>query len=195
MRIHLPLLFAAALPAAANPQTTNVNSAFTVGGNVPVFCAVGAPTLAAGRQVNFRGLNGSTLQIDQLVDSVSLSTNAASVELRFDSVCNLRHRLKLETQNNGLWPTSERGSVRPEGFGNAVPYRARISRAAQSLDLNADARTRRIAESSLYVDGAAIGEIMLRLEIDPGVTNVQANAPLVAGVYGDTLRIIVEPQQ
>lgn len=191
----LLLLPLAAMPLAAQAQTTSVTSAFTVGGSVPVACAVGAPALAAGRQVNFRGLNGSTLQVDQLVDPATLSTSAASVELRFESVCNLRHRLRVETQNNGLWQTSERGLGRPDGFATAVPYRARLSWASQNLELVADARARRITEGSFLVDGAAIGDILLRLEIDPGATNAQANAPLVAGIYGDTLRIILEPQQ
>jgi hypothetical protein len=37
--------------------------------------------------------------------------------------------------------------------------------------------------------------VLIRLDVDAGATNARANAPLVAGVYGDTLRITLEPQQ
>jgi len=195
MRAPTALILAGlALPAAAHAQSNSVSSSFGVTGSVPGACAVGAPLLAAGRQVNFRGLNGTTLQIDTMVDPTTLSTNAASVEVRFEAICTFPHRLKVETQNNGLWPTSERGMVPPEGFGNAVPYRAHITWADENLELSADAGVRRIADNSVFVDGAGLGDILLRLEIDPGATNERANAPLLAGVYGDTLRITLEPQ-
>jgi hypothetical protein len=188
------LLAASLLPAAAGAQTTSVTSPFTVNGNVPQTCTIGAPLLSAGRQINFRGLNGTTLQIDQLVDPTTLSTNAASVEVRFEAVCNLAHRLQVETQNNGLWPTSERAAVAPEGFGDAVPYRADLTWADRTLRLNADAGVRRIADNSVFVNGPAVGDILLRLEVDAGASNDRANAPLLAGIYGDTIRITLEPQ-
>jgi hypothetical protein len=195
MRLRHALIAAAlAFPAAAQAQSNSVTSAFTVNASVPGACAVGAPLLSAGRQVNFRGLNGTTLQIDTMVDPTTLSTNAASVEVRFEAVCTFPHRLKVETQNNGLWPTSERSPVPPEGFGNAVPYRADVTWADRTLRLNADAGVRRIADNSLFVPGAGLGDILLRLEIDSGATNERANAPLLVGVYGDTIRITLEPQ-
>jgi hypothetical protein len=40
-----------------------------------------------------------------------------------------------------------------------------------------------------------LGDLRLRLDIDAGSTNVQTNAPIIAGSYGDTLRIFLEPQQ
>lgn len=196
MRARQALIAASLLlPAVAQAQSTSGRSDFSVNANVPLACAVGAPLLSAGRQINFRGLNGSALQIDQLVDPATLSTSAASVEIRFEAVCNAPHRLKVETQNNGLWPTAERTPSTPEGFGNAVPYRADVFWADRSLRLNADAGVRRIAENSVFVNGSGIGDILLRLEIDAGATNERANAPLLAGVYGDTIRITLEPQQ
>jgi len=196
MRARSALIFAGLLlpAAAANAQSTSATSNFAVNANVPGACAVGAPLVAAGRQVNFSGLNGTTLQIAQLVDPATLSTSAASVEVRFEAVCTFPHRLRIETQNNGLWPSSERAVAPPEGFGNAVPYRAHVTWADENLRLNADAGVRRIADNSVFVDGASLGDIHLRLEIDAGATNGQANAPLLAGVYGDTLRITLEPQ-
>jgi hypothetical protein len=196
MRPRLLLLAAGLLlPASAQAQSNSATSTFAVNASVPGACAVGAPALAAGRQINFRGLNGTTLQIDQMVDPTTLSTNAASVEVRFDAVCTFPHRLKVETQNNGLWSTSERPGRAPEGFANAVPYRADVTWADRTLRLTADAGVRRTADSSVFVPGAGIGDILLRLEIDPGATNERANAPLLAGVYGDTIRITLEPQQ
>jgi hypothetical protein len=195
MRALSGLILAALLvPAAAGAQST-ANQNLGVNGTVPGSCAIGAPQLAPGAQVNFRGLNGSTLQIDQLVDPTTLSTNAASAEVRFEAICGFPHRLKVETQNNGLWQTSERGQAAPEGFGYAVPYLATVRWADENLRLNADAQIRRIAESQIYIANNAIGDLLLRLEIAPGATNESANAPLLAGAYGDTLRITLEPQQ
>ena len=182
------------LPGIAHAQSNSVTSAFTVNASVPGTCAVGPPLLNAGRQVNFRGLNGTTLQIDQMVNPSTLSTNAASVEVRLEAICTFPHRLKVETQNNGLWPTSERAVRPPEGFGNAVPYRADLTWTDRTLHLNADAGVRRIADNSVLVPNGGMGDILLRLEIDAGATNERANAPLLAGVYGDTIRITLEPQ-
>jgi hypothetical protein len=114
--------------------------------------------------------------------------------VRFEAVCTFPHRLKVETQNNGLWSTSERTGPAPEGFGNAIPYRADVTWDDTNLRLNADAGVRRIANNSVLVDGAGLGDLLLRLEIDAGATNERANAPLLAGTYGDTLRITLEPQ-
>lgn len=195
MRARTPLILAALLAPAMAGAQSSASQDLGVNGNVPGSCAIGAPRLAAGAQVNFRGLNGTTLQIDQMVDPATLSTNAASAEVRFEAVCGFPHRLRVETQNNGLWQTHERGNSPPEGFGYAVPYRASVQWADENLRLNADAQIRRIADSQIYIANNAIGDLLLRLEIDPGATNERANAPLLAGTYGDTLRITLEPQQ
>jgi hypothetical protein len=188
----LGLLGSTSAAAQSNSATTRT---MTVDATVPRSCTVGAPTLQPSGQVNFKGLNGSSLQIDQLVDPTTLSTNAASIEVHFEAICNLPHRLKIETQNNGLWQVQERGLSRPSGFANAIPYRARLDWSNDVLQLNADARVRRIAESSLLVSESRLGDLRLRLDIDAGSTNVQTNAPIIAGSYGDTLRIFLEPQQ
>jgi hypothetical protein len=166
-----------------------------VNANVPRSCTIASPVLEPAAQVNFRGLNGSTLQLDQLVDPATLSTNAASIQVVFTAMCNLPHRVKMESQNNGLWRSSEGGGVRPEGFANAIPYHARLDWLEDSLLLNADAGARRVGENSLLVSEGRAGNLKLRLEIDAGSTNTQANAPILAGFYGDTLRITLEPQQ
>jgi hypothetical protein len=194
MRSLSGLILAALLvPAAAGAQSSATQN-LGINGSVPGACSIGAPQLAPGGQVNFRGLNGTTLQIDQLVDPTTLSTNAASAEVRFEAICGFPHRLKVETQNNGLWNTAERSAPPPEGFGYAVPYRALVRWADENLRLNADAQIRRIADSQVFIANNAMGDILLRLEIDPGATNESANAPLLAGSYGDTLRITLEPQ-
>lgn len=195
MRVPAALLVASlALPAAAQTPSSSVTSAFGVNANVPGICTIGAPLLRAGRQINFRGLNGNTLQIDRMVDPATLSTGAASAEVQFDAICTFPHRLKVETQNNGLWQTGERTLQPPEGFGNAIPYRADVTWANRTVRLTADAGVRRIADSSMAVDASGLGEILMRLEIDAGATNERANAPLLAGTYGDTIRITLEPQ-
>ena len=176
--------FGQAVPSRSMPVTANA----------PQICALEQPQLAAGGQVNFRGLNGSTLQIDRLVDSATLATNAASVNVKFEAVCNYPHRISIETENNGLWQTSERTAAPPPGFAYAVPYRASLNWGTEQSRLEADAKVRRISEQSLMIGQPTAGEILLRFEIEPGASNVQANAPLLAGFYADTVRVIVEPQ-
>lgn len=196
MRSLAPLLIAfLAAPAPAIAQSNAETRNLDVTGEVPGTCTLGAPQLAAGTQVNFRGINGNALPIDRLVDSATLSTEPASTEIGFEAACSFPHRVRLESQNNGLWRTSERTGAAPAGFGDAVPYRATLRWASEDLQLFADARFRRIAGDTLFVDRTATGTLRLRLEIDAGATNQRANAPLVAGTYGDTLRISLEPQQ
>ena len=163
--------------------------------HAPQVCAVAAPQLVGGRQTNFRGLNGTTMEIDRLVDPTTLSTNAASVDVQFNAVCNYPHRIVVEAQNNGLWQSADQGSSSTPGFASAIPYVASLSWGAETLQLDADAKARRINERSIRVDQATAGALVLRLEIQPGATNGRANSPLLAGVYGDTVRLTVEPQQ
>ena|SRR5829696_5790856 len=198
MNLRLPLLLAAAsamLPAAAAAQlVAPVTRTVPVIASAPAVCSIQEPELTGGGQINFRGLNGNTLQIDHLVDPATLGTAGASANVRFDAVCNYPHRIKVEAQNNGLWQTSERSPVPAPGFAYAVPYSATIDWGLEHGRLDADAKVRRIAERSITVNRPTSGEIILRLEIEAGASNVQANAPLLAGFYGDTLRITLEPQ-
>lgn len=192
--VHLLVLgfTAAAAPAAA--QTRVSTAAFPVGGSAPQICALQAPQLAAGAMVNFRGLSGDTLQIDHLVDPGTLSTSAASASVEFAAVCTYPHRLRVESQNNGLWRTSELATTPASGFTYAVPYRAEVTWGDNSGALNADALSRRMVERQLLIDEATSGKVRLQIVIDQGASNTRNNAPLIAGYYGDTLRIVVEPQ-
>jgi hypothetical protein len=182
-----------ATDSAAAQSSTDIRN-FPVSGNAPQVCAVQAPRLAAGAQINFRGLSGNTLQIDQLVDPSTLATNAASADIQFDAVCNFPHQIRVESQNNGLWQTIERGATPPDGFAYAIPYRATVSWGDVTGALDADARVRRIVEQRFNVDQATAGVILIRVVIEAGSSNTNNNAPLVAGFYGDTLRLFVEPR-
>ncbi|WP_423603662.1 hypothetical protein [Sphingomonas sp. MS122] len=190
-------ILAIALAAGASPvaaQTRTATTELPVIGFAPQICALQPPRLAPGAQVNFRGLSGETLQIDQMVDSTTLATNAASASLQFDAVCTFPHRLRVESQNNGLWRTTEIAPVPASGFTYAVPYRAELSWAGTNAALDADALSRRVNERRLLVEEPSAGTLQLRIVIEQGASNVRANAPLIAGYYGDTLRIVLEPQ-
>lgn len=195
LRLLLVAGTSALLPAAAAAQlVAPVTRTVPVIASAPAVCSIQEPELAAGGQINFKGLNGNTLQIDHMVDPATLGAAGASANVTFDAVCNYPHRIKVEAQNNGLWQTSERSPTPPEGFAYAVPYSATIDWGLEHGRLDADAKVRRIAERSITVNRPTSGEIKLRLEIEAGASNVQANAPLLAGFYGDTLRITLEPQ-
>jgi hypothetical protein len=183
-----------ALPGAVKAQSQVATRTAPVVGNAPNVCVLQQPRLAQGAQNNFRGLNGNTLQIDALVDPTTLATRAASAELRFNAVCNFPHRLRVEAQNNGLWRNGA-SVLPPQGFAYAIPYQAQLSWGTGTVLLNADAQIRRIHEERIVVDQATAGEVQLRVEIQPGASNVQSNAPVIAGNYGDLLRVTLEPQQ
>lgn len=182
----------AAMPASA--QATDTSKAMAVSGNVPEACTIGAPALSPSIQQNFRGLDGNLLQVEQLVDPVTLSTRAASVELVFASFCQTAHRLIIESRNNGLFREPGSAEATAPGFGYAVPYLATAQWGAQVLQLRADASTRRIHEDWVGA-GPTHGDLKLRLDIAAGATNDRPNSPLVAGLYSDTLRITLEPRQ
>ena len=126
MRVLLLLGPAALLPAGIASAQVAVPRVMGVTASAPPVCALQEPRLAGGGQINFKGLNGNTLQIDRMVDPATLAANSASANVAFEAVCNYPHRIKIETQNNGLWQTSERSPAPPEGFAYAVPYSATI---------------------------------------------------------------------
>ncbi len=180
---------------SAHAQETDDNSRdMVVRGLVPQLCAVEEPTLGAGNLVNFRTLSGNSLEVDQLTDPVTLSTRAASVEVSFPAVCNFAHRVVLESQNNGLWRSELGLTPAPNGFSDGVPYTATLIWGPVINTFEADATSRQVRDSVRNIDRPVIGQLLLRLEIQPGATNLQSNAPLVSGVYRDTLRLTVEPQ-
>ena len=152
------------------------------------------PTIAQGGLLNVRGINGTTLQIDELTDPATLATRAAVADVSFDAVCNYPHRIVLESQNNGLWRSAAGSNTVPNGFADGVPYSATLTWGETNRRFEADASSRRQSNVSITVDQATAGAILIHLEIQPGASNIRSNAPLVAGAYQDTLRVTVEPQ-
>lgn len=165
-----------------------------VAGSAPQICTMEQATLAAGSQDNFRTLAGNLLQIDTLVDPRTLATNAASAQIEFAAVCNFPHRIRLESENNGLWQTDGSMNQPAEGFAYALPYQAALTWGEVNGVLSADANVRRMSERRFNIDQATAGAIELRITIEPGASNTRANAPVLAGYYGDTLRIFLEPR-
>ncbi len=182
----------AASPALA--QSTTVSRTMPVTGSAPQICAMEQATLASGSQDNFRTLSGNLLQIDTLVDPRTLATNAASAQIEFAAVCNFPHRIRLESENNGLWQTDGSMNQPAEGFAYALPYQAALTWGEVNGVLSADANVRRISERRFNIDQATAGAIELSITIEPGASNIRANAPVLAGYYGDTLRIFLEPR-
>jgi hypothetical protein len=185
---------ATALAAGAAGAATTSPQVMTVAGNAPQICAVQNPVVGEGALINFRSLNGTTLQIDQLADPKTLATSAAVADVRFSAVCNYPHRITLESDNNGLWRGGSAGSTPPSGFADGVPYTASLVWGQVTDKLEADATSRRINDKVIPVGQATAGDIQIRVAIQAGATNLSANAPLIAGVYSDTLRVTVEPQ-
>ena len=199
MRGLRPLLAlaASALAFVASPalaQTTSATRTMPVVGNAPQVCALQRGQVQPGGLVNINGIDGDTLRILQLTDPQTLAAKAASATISFAGFCNFPHRVRIESTNNGLWPTDGRISSASGGFAYAVPYRASVAWGMTNGALSADATVRQINAGQWDVNQATAGNLTLRIEIQQGASNVEVNAPVLAGAYGDTLRIFLEPR-
>lgn len=199
--MRAPLLFVAALTGLSAPaQADSVSpsqtatTAMPVTGNVPLVCAMQRGEIQPGSVVNIAGLDGDTLRIIQFVDPATLSVKAASATISFDAVCNFPHTVRIESANNGLWPTDGRITQPPAGFAYAVPYTAKVDWGVANAQFLADAKSRRIGQQAVNVDTAVAGQLNLRIEIAEGASNVENRAPVIAGSYVDTVRIFLEPR-
>ena len=198
MRKISPFVLAALASATpSTAQTTSTSSAtrnLPVTGSVPQTCAMQQGKIAPGSLNNIAGLDGDTLRIIQFTDPATLAVRAASVTISFDAVCNFPHSVRIESQNNGLWPIDQRISDRPAGFAFAVPYSARVNWGPVNAQFDADAKVRSQNQRVIAVNDAVAGEFRLRLVIEDGASNVETRAPLLAGSYVDTVRIFLEPR-
>ena len=185
-------LLALASPALA--QTTTVTRDLPVTGRVPRTCALQPGKIAPGSINNFAGLDGDTLRIVQFTDPTTLDVRAASATVTFDAVCNFPHQVRIESQNNGLWPIDERVSDRPGDFAYAVPYTAEVNWGPASGQFDATAKVRALTQKVIVVNDPVAGQFNLRINIAAGASNVATHAPLVAGNYTDTVRIFLEPR-
>ncbi|MBF9151518.1 hypothetical protein [Novosphingobium jiangmenense] len=168
--------------------------ALAVTGVTPQVCTLAAGDLQAGQLVNFNGVSGDTLQVTQLLDQQTLAARPASATISFSAVCNYPHQIRLESENNGLWPTDGRQASDAPDFATALPYGASLSWGNASGQLQTDARVRGTRAQRIDVNEATAGTVTLRLAILAGASNNGVNAPVLAGVYGDTLRITLEPR-
>ena len=198
MRKISPFVLAALASATpSTAQTTSTSSAtrnLPVTGSVPQTCAMQQGKIAPGSLQNIAGLDGDTLRIIQFTNPATLAVRAASVTISFDAVCNFPHSVRIESQNNGLWPIDQRISDRPAGFAFAVPYSARVNWGPVNAQFDADAKVRSQNQRVIAVNDAVAGEFRLRLVIEDGASNVETRAPLLAGSYVDTVRIFLEPR-
>jgi len=186
---------ALAVPAgSAWAQAASAKQDFAVSGNTPAVCTLQRGRIQAGGLVNIAGLDGDTLRIENLADRQTLATRAASATISFAAMCNFPHQVRIESQNNGLWPTDARQAIAVPGFATAVPYRASLAWGAVNGTLDAQANVRRQATSLTTVADPVVGDVLVRIEIAQGASNTQVNAPLVAGTYDDTVRIFLEPR-
>ena len=143
---------------------------------------------------NIRALAGNNLEIDTLVDPATLAVRAANADLSFAAMCNVPHVVRIEAQNNGLFRASG-STAAPSGFANAIPYRAKFTWGDQTRMLIADANTRRPREEIIDRPTPTGGVLLMEFDIQPGASNLTANAPLVAGNYGETFRVTIEPRE
>jgi hypothetical protein len=186
------LLVAPCTPAAA--QSSSAVRTIQVTGSAPQVCAMQTGRIQTGSLNNVSGIDGDTLRILELADPQTLAARASSATISFSAVCNYPHSLRIESQNNGLWPSDGRAGAAAAGFAYAVPYQARLQWGGASGALDADAKVRRLTEQRITVDDATAGDVQLRVEITDGASNLDLRAPLAAGAYGDTIRIFLEPR-
>ena len=190
----LLFLAAATLAFPASAQSLEATQDMPVTGNVPLICAMQTGQLQPGTANNVVGLDGDTLRIAQFVNPDTLSVKAASATVRFEAVCNFAHAVRIESVNNGLWPTDARITQAPAGFAFAVPYSASLAWGPANGQFVTDGKSRRLVQQIVNVDTPVAGELSLKLDIAEGASNVETSAPVVAGYYSDTVRIFLEPR-
>lgn len=179
---------------AASAQQGIAAAGADVNGNIPRFCALGEPTIdQSGPRQNIRTVNSSVVAVDSLADPATLTTQAANISLNLPTVCNTAHRITLASDNNGLWREPAVGPE-PAGFSGSVPYVLQMNWAGQRTELNAEAQSRSIIEQIAIVDRPTVGDLGLTFSITAGATGQMTNAPLLAGIYRDTVRLTVEAQ-
>lgn len=184
----------AGFAAQAAAQSTTASQALPVSGSTPQVCTLQQGDLRTGELVNFRGADGDTLRVLQLIDARTLAAQAARATVFLDAVCNFPHRVRVESQDNGLWPIEGPLSPDQPDFATALPYRIAFSWADRSGSLQTDAKVRRTREARADIDSPAAGELRLEIDLDAGASNTQLGAPVLAGSYADTLRIFLEPR-
>lgn len=187
-------LATAVLAFAAQAQAQDQTRTFDVVGSAPQVCNIDRPSLGDRPPVNVQALDGSNLRIVSLVDPRTLATAATSVEVSMAAICTVPHRLTVESQSNGLWRAQASGVGGAPGFTSAVPYTLDIEWGEARERVDADALSRGRNQRTAFIDGATVGDLTLLLTIQPGASNQFANAPLLAGVYADTLTVTLEPQ-
>lgn len=185
---------APAVAQSGAAQSSAAQRAMAVIGSAPQVCTLQRGTIRSGGLVNILGLEGDTLRIEQFTDPQTLAARAASATVTFAAVCNYPHRIRIESQNNGLWPTDGRRASTSPQFAFAIPYEANLQWGEVNGQLDANATVRQIANRSYDLNGPLAGELTLRIAIRPGASNVEVNAPVMAGSYGDTIRIFLEPR-
>lgn len=190
----LLFLAAATLAFPASAQSLVAAKDMPVTGNVPLICAMQTGQLQPGSANNVVGLDGDTLRIAQFVNPDTLSVKAASATVRFEAVCNFAHAVRIESVNNGLWPTDARITQAPAGFAFAVPYSASLAWGPANGQFVTDGKSRRLVQQIVNVDTPVAGELSLKFDIAEGASNVETSAPVVAGYYSDTVRIFLEPR-
>lgn len=196
-RVNISIVVLALLGAGsahAQQQPAQAQRAMPVAGSTPQVCAVQGGQAQAGELINFRGTDGDSLRVLELLDPSTLAARGARATLEIEAVCNFPHRVRLESQNTGLWPLEGPIASENPDFATALPYRARLEWADRSGELEADAKIRRTTDWRADIDEPAAGDMKLAIEIDEGASNTQIGAPVLAGAYGDTLRIFLEPR-
>lgn len=188
------LAWAATGASAATAQDSVDTRALPVSGNTPQVCALQQGRVSTGELINFRGTDGDTLRVLELLEPATLSVRAARATILLEGVCNFPHRMRIETQDNGLWPIE--GPVAPTNpeFATAIPYRLTFLWADRGGDLEADAKVRQSRDVRADIDEPNAGQLEIAIELDAGASNTQLGAPVMAGDYGDTLRIFLEPR-
>ena len=195
MAFALASTVAAPVVAAPAPAQSRVaERTMAVTGSTPEICALQPGSVQTGSLVNMTGLDGDTLRVSQFVDPHTLAVRAANATVSIAAVCNFPHRVRVRSENNGMWPGDGRQSLDTHGFTSAVPYQARLTWNGTTDTLTTDGRVRREVEELVNVDGPAAGNLEIHVEIAPGASNAQVNAPVLAGTYTDTLRIFLEPR-
>jgi hypothetical protein len=190
-RFFAAIAFIAAVCGLGALAPAAEQASIAVTGSVERMCILNAPQFNSSASTNIASSSGSEVRIANLSND-DMTTQATRFTAQLAAMCNVSHLLTVTSDRGGLW--RDPAGAAPDGFANAVPYRAKISWNGSQETLSANAQSEGEAAQSLAIDQPGTGDIDIEFSIDQGATNAGTGAPLLAGSYNDTLRVTMVPQ-
>lgn len=143
-------------------------------------CNISSGAAAGSSNASYQsaGASGGTVSITTLADPQTAQAAPASAQIEIPVVCNSAHEVSIRSANGGLLRSG--GTFEQiSGFAQFLPYRVALDWVGQSRAGQSDTDE----PLTVIVPNAGEGLLTVEIAVEGG------DAPLVAGIYEDTLQI------